>query len=119
MQTSVLRQKWPVGNSVWGEPVCLVVINNTLVIERRGGAGGGGSPMLVRSIGREQRPWNKGLLVGQKRPLEPKHVWSIRVRLEIARSWRDVVIFNLAIDRNFRPCNLSKLQLNEFTSGQR
>jgi hypothetical protein len=30
--------------------------------------------------------------------VEPKHVWSIRVRLEIARSWRDLVIFNLAID---------------------
>lgn len=25
-----------------------------------------------------------GLLVGQERSLEPKHVWSIRVRLEIA-----------------------------------
>jgi MoxR-like ATPase len=36
--------------------------------------------------------------MGQKKPLEPKHVWSIRVRLEIARSWRDLVIFNLAID---------------------
>ena len=26
-------------------------------------------------------PWNKGLLIGQKKPLEPKHVWSIRVRV--------------------------------------
>ncbi|MEM0990827.1 MAG: integrase, partial [Pseudomonadota bacterium] len=34
---------------------------------------------------RPQRPaWNKGRLVGQKRPLMPKHVWAIRVRLEIA-----------------------------------
>ena len=32
------------------------------------------------------RPWNKGLLVGQKTPLEPKHVLSIRVRQEIAQS---------------------------------
>ena len=43
---------------------------------------------------------SKGLLVGQKRPLEPKHVWSIRVRLEIARSKRDLAIFNLAIDKS-------------------
>jgi hypothetical protein len=44
-------------------------------------------PLLVRSAGRDRRPWNRGLLIGQKKPLEPKHVWSIRVRLEIARSW--------------------------------
>jgi hypothetical protein len=45
--------------------------------------------MPGRSVDRGQRPWNKGLLIGQKKPLEPKHVWSIRVRLEIARSRRD------------------------------
>lgn len=53
-------------------------------------------------VGRDKRPWNKGLLIGQKKPLEPKHVWSIRVRLEIGRSWRDLVIFNLAIDSKLR-----------------
>jgi hypothetical protein len=45
--------------------------------------------MPARPVDRRQRPWNKGLLIGQKKPLEPKHVWSIRVRLEIARSRRD------------------------------
>jgi hypothetical protein len=49
-----------------------------------------------------QRPWNKGLLIGQKKPLAPKHVWSIRVRLEIAGSSRDLAIFNLAIDGKLR-----------------
>ena len=73
-------------------PISLI---NTLAKERRGGRGGGGIAMLVRLVGRDQRPWNKGLLIGQKKPLEPKHVWSIRVRLEISRSWRDLVIFNL------------------------
>jgi len=34
---------------------------------------------------RALRPaWNKGRIVGQKRPLKPKHVWAIRVRLELA-----------------------------------
>ena len=28
--------------------------------------------------------WNNGRIVGQKRPLKPKHVWAIRVRLELA-----------------------------------
>ena len=31
--------------------------------------------------------WNKGRIVGQKRPLLPKHVWAIRVRLEIADNY--------------------------------
>lgn len=41
---------------------------------------------------RPERPaWNKGRILGQKRPLLPKHVWSIRVRLEMAdndATWR-------------------------------
>jgi hypothetical protein len=45
-------------------------------------------------------PWNKGRLIGQKRPLLPKHVWSIRVRLEMADNKRDLVLFNMAIERD-------------------
>ena len=54
---------------------------------------------------------------GQKKPLEPKHVWSIRVRLEIARSRRDLAIFNLAIDSKLRACDLVKLRLDDICSG--
>jgi hypothetical protein len=78
-----------------------------------GGRDGGGSRMPARPVDRRQRPWNKGLLVGQKKPLEPKHVWSIRVRLEIARSVRDLAIFNLAIDSKLRACDLVKLRLDD------
>ena len=74
--------------------------------------------MPARPVGRRQRPWNKGLLVGQKKPLEPKHVWSIRVRLEIARSKRDLAIFNLAIDSKLRGCDLVKLRLEDICSGK-
>jgi len=70
--------------------------------------------MPVHPIDRGQRPWNKGLLIGQKRPLEPKHVWSIRVRLEIVRSWRDLVIFNLAIDSKLRACDLVKFSIRRY-----
>ena len=73
--------------------------------------------MLVRPVGRDQRPWNRGLLIGQKKPIEPKHVWCIRVRLEIARSWRDLVIFNLAIDSKLRACDLVTLRLDDICSG--
>ena len=58
--------------------------------------------MPTRRVSPRHQPWNKGLLVGQKKPLEPKHVWSMRVPLEIALSKRDLAIFNLAIDSKLR-----------------
>jgi integrase len=73
--------------------------------------------MPARPVGRGRQPWNKGLLIGQKKPLEPKHVWSIRVRLEIARSNRDLAIFNLAIDSKLRDCDLVTLRLEDICSG--
>jgi len=73
--------------------------------------------MPARSVKDRSRPWNRGLLVGQKKPLQPKHVWSIRVRLEIARMWRDLALFNLAIDSKLRACDLVKLRLDEVCSG--
>jgi integrase len=73
--------------------------------------------MPARPVDRCQRPWNKGLLVGQKKPLELKHVQSIRVRLEIALSMRDLAIFNLAIDSKLRACDLVKLRLDDICSG--
>jgi integrase len=73
--------------------------------------------MPVRPTGRCKRPWNKGLLIGQKKPLEPKHVWSIRVRLELSRSKRDLAIFNLAIDSKLRACDLVKLRLDDICLG--
>src|SRR5258708_16459058 len=114
--TSALRQKWSVASTSLGEPDCSVGINDTLAIERRGGRAGGGPPMSARPVDQGQRPWNKGLVVGQKNPLEPKHVWSIRVRLEITRSWRDLVIFNLAIDSKLRASDLVKLRLDDIFS---
>ena len=59
-----------------------------------GGAGGGtvgieeatmrtAIPLPVLS---KRAPWNKGRLIGQKRPLKPKDVWAIRVRLQLQGS---------------------------------
>ena len=58
-------------------------------------------------------PWNKGRLIGQKRPLKPKDVWAIRVRLEIKGNRRDIALFNLAIDSKLRAYDLVKLRVNE------
>jgi hypothetical protein len=86
-------------------------------MEPRGGRDGGGTVMPTPNGIDRPQPWNKGMLVGQKRPLEPKHVWFIRVRLEIARSRRDLAIFNLAIDSKLRACDLVKLRLDDVCSG--
>ena len=69
---------------------------------------------------RPRRPaWNKGRFVGQKRPLMPKHVWSSRVRLEIAENHRDLALFNTANDSKLRGCDLVRLQLADvFAAGQ-
>lgn len=55
--------------------------------------------------------WNKGRVVGQKRPLMPKHVWTIRMRLEIAEIHRDLALFSFAIDSKLRGCDLVKLKV--------
>ena len=108
------HERWSVRGFPHDIPIGL---NNTLAKERRGGRDGEGTAMLVRPLSRDQRPWNKGLRVGQKKTLAPKHVWSIRVRLEIARSWRDLVIFNLAIDSKLRACELARLRLDDLCAG--
>ena len=69
---------------------------------------------------RALRPaWNKGRIVGQKRPLKPKHVWAIRVTLELAESHRDLALFNLAIDSKLRGCDLVSMKVVDvMASGQ-
>ena len=34
---------------------------------------------------RQRVPWNKGKLTGAKPPLRPRHVWSIRSKLQLER----------------------------------
>ena len=57
--------------------------------------------------------WNKGKLVGQKPPLKPKHVWSIRSRLQFDNRVRDLAMFNLAIDSKLRGCDLVALKVED------
>ena len=64
--------------------------------------------------------WNKGRLVGQKRPLRPKEVWAIRVRLQMKRRKRDLAMFNLAIDSKLRCCDfIRRLRAQSAISGSR
>jgi len=49
---------------------------------------------------------------GSKRPLLPRQVWSIRVRLEMSASARDLTLFNLAIDSKLRASDLVRLKVD-------
>ena len=63
-------------------------------------------------------PWNKGRLVeDQKRPLRPKEVWAIRVRLQIKHNKRDLAMYNLAIDSKLRGCDLVSLRVDDIAIG--
>jgi len=52
----------------------------------------------------------KRKLIGQKPPLKPNEVWSIRVRLQMLGKTRDLALFNLAIDSKLRSCDLVTLR---------
>ena len=56
-------------------------------------------------------PWNKGKLVGQKRPLRLQEIWEIRFMLESQNRNRDLAMFNLAIDSKLRACDLMRLRV--------
>ena len=65
------------------------------------------------SIAPEHVPWNKGKLIGAKPPLRPKHVWSIRTKLQVADRKRDLAMFNLAIDSKLRGCDVVALKVED------
>ena len=62
-------------------------------------------------------PWNKGKLTGAKPPLRPKHVWSIRSKLQIEGRTRDLAMFNLAIDSKLRGCDVVAIRVEDVAAG--
>jgi len=61
--------------------------------------------------------WNKGRLLGQKPPLKPKEILSIRIRLQLADRARDLALFNLALDSKLRGCDLTALRVRDVFLG--
>ena len=57
--------------------------------------------------------WNKGKLMGSKPPLSPKHVWSIRTKLQMEGKIRELAMFNLAIDSKLRGCDVIALRVDD------
>ncbi len=66
---------------------------------------------------RKRVPWNKGKLTGAKPPLRPKHVWSIRTKLQIEGRTRDLAMSNLAIDSKLRGCDVVAIRVEDIAAG--
>jgi integrase len=71
----------------------------------------------VTTTTRRAAPWNKGKLLGQKPPLKPKEIWSIRIRLQVSHRTRELALFNLAIDSKLRGCDLVGLRVYDVVQG--
>ncbi|WP_394226080.1 tyrosine-type recombinase/integrase [Pseudoalteromonas spongiae] len=63
-------------------------------------------------------PWNKGKLIGQRKPLKISHIWGIRIRLELEGNIRDLALFNLALDSKLRGCDLVKIKVSDIAYGK-
>ena len=70
-------------------------------------------PVNFIPIAPKRTPWNKGKLIGAKPPLRPKHVWSIRTKLQVEGRTRDLAMFNLAIDSKLRGCDVVALKVGD------
>lgn len=62
-------------------------------------------------------PWNKGRIIGQKRPLQISRIWGILIRLELEGKVRDLALFNMALDSKLRGCDLVKLKVSDVAYG--
>jgi integrase len=70
------------------------------------------SPSTIPALSKHA-PWNKGKVVGAKPPLRPKHVWSIRTKLQVESRMRDLALFNVAIDSELRGCDVVALKVDD------
>src|ERR1700722_9660686 len=52
-----------------------------------------------------------------KAALRPKHVWSIRTKLQIEGRARDLAMFNLAIDSKLRGCDVVGIRVEDVAAG--
>jgi len=96
------------------------VVSAALTSEFGGRIGGHEMPRVqLPAVSPKRNAWNKGRIIGQKRPLLPKQVWAIRARLEIAGYLRDLALFNVAIDSKLRGRDLVKLAITDLVKDGR
>lgn len=77
------------------------------------------STNFLPALRQPRMAWNKGRIIGQKRPLLPRHVWFIRVRLEMAGRARDLALFDMAVESTLHRCDLVGLRVRDvFAAGR-
>ena len=54
---------------------------------------------------------------GAKLPLRPMHVWGIRVRLQVEHRFRDLALFDIALDSKLRGCDVVALRIADLFAG--
>ncbi|MBR0738184.1 tyrosine-type recombinase/integrase [Bradyrhizobium liaoningense] len=74
------------------------------------------TPSTVPAVSKHV-PWNKAKIVGAKPPLRPKHVWSIRTKLQVEGRMRDLALFNVAIDSKLRGRDVVALKVDDLAPG--
>ncbi|WP_375780222.1 tyrosine-type recombinase/integrase [Bradyrhizobium sp. ma5] len=74
------------------------------------------NPSTIPAVSK-RAPWNKGKIVGAKPPLRPKHVWSIRTKLQVEGRMRDLALFNVAIDSKLRGWDVVGLKVDDLAPG--
>jgi hypothetical protein len=70
-------------------------------------------------VQQSHEPWNKGKLVGQKRPFKLREIWAIRVWLQTEHRIRELALFDLGLDSKLRACDLVKLKVRDICHGDR
>jgi integrase len=71
------------------------------------------TPVKIGPNSTVTQPWNKSKLTGARPPLGAKHVWAVRTRLQLLKRYRDLALFNLAIDSKLRGCDLVGLRITD------
>lgn len=61
----------------------------------------------------KQIPYNKGLIMGQKKPFKLSEIWELRTTFKIRNKLRDLVLLNLGLDSKLRSCDLLKLKVRD------
>jgi integrase len=73
--------------------------------------------MGTTDIATHREPWNKGKIVGQKAPFNPKDIWALRVRLQMESRVRELALFDLGIDSELRGSDLVALKVRDVCHG--
>ena len=66
---------------------------------------------------KKKRPWNKGKIIGRKKPLTPEQVASIRTLLSQRGNLRNMALFAVAIDSSLRGVDLMALNVSDVLDG--